>query len=59
MSRLKRLADFKHSERIPRPVIKALPMQFGDDTATRRMVLHHVKRVLAQHKEEIQNLADK
>ena len=56
---MKRLADFKHNEQIPRPVIKALPMQFGDDEATRRMVLHHVKRVLAQHKEEIQNLADK
>ncbi len=56
---MKRLADFKHNERIPRPVIKALPIQFGDDEATRRIVLHHVKRVLAQHKEEIQNLADK
>ena len=56
---MKRLADFKNNERIPRPVIKALPIQFGDDTATRRIVLHHVKRVISQHKEEIQNLADK
>lgn len=39
--------------------MKALPIQFVDDTATRRIVLHHVKRVLAQYKEEIQNLADK
>ena len=56
---MKRLADFKNNERIPRPVIKALPIQFGDDKATRRIVLHHVKRVISQHKEEIQNLANK
>lgn len=59
INRMKRLKDFKIAEQISRPVIKALPMQFGDDEATRRMVLHHVKRVLAQHKEEIQNLANK
>lgn len=56
---MKRLVDFKNNERIPRPVIKALPMQFGDDEATRRIALYHVKRVISQHKEEIQNLADK
>ena len=42
--RVKRLADFKNNERIPRPVIKALPMQFGDDEPTRRIVLHHARR---------------
>jgi len=47
---MKRLADFKNNERIPRPVIKALPMQFGDDAATRRIALHHAKRVIGQHK---------
>lgn len=56
---MKRLTDFKNNERIPRPVIKALPMEFGDVEATRRIALHHVKRMISQHKEEIQNLANK
>lgn len=57
--RMKRLADFKNNERIPRSVIKALPMKFGDDEPTRRIVLHHARRVILQHKEEIQKLAYK
>ena len=57
--RMKRLADFKNNERIPRSVIKALPMQFGDDEPTRCIVLHHARRVILQHKEEIQKLAYK
>ena len=56
---MKRLADFKNNERIPRSVIKALPMQFGDDEPTRCIVLHHARRVILQHKEEIQKLAYK
>lgn len=57
---MKRLADFKNNEQIPRPVIKALPMEFGDVEATRRIAFHHyAKRVISQHKEEIQNLAEK
>ena len=57
--RMKRLADFKNNERIPRSVIKALPMKFGDDEPTRRIVLHHARRVILQHKEEIQKSAYK
>ncbi|MBJ9905631.1 hypothetical protein [Acinetobacter bereziniae] len=56
---MKRLADFKNNERIPRSVIKALPMKFGDDEPTRRIVLHHARCVILQHKEEIQKLAYK
>ncbi len=56
---MKRLKDFKVTERIPRPAIKVLPMQFGDDEATRRIAIHHTKRVISQHKEEIKNLAYK
>lgn len=59
VSRLKRLADFKSNERIPRPVIKALSMQFSDDATTRRIALHHAKCVIGQYKEEIQKLANK
>ena len=56
---MKRLKDFKVTERIPRPAVKVLPMQFGDDEATRRIILHHARRVILQHKEEIQKLAYK
>ena len=56
---MKRLKGFKITERIPRPTVKVLPMQFGDDEATRRIVLHHVKRVILKHREELQKLADK
>ena len=55
---MKRLKNFKITERIPRSAIKVLPVQFGDDEATRRIVLHHAKRVIRQHNEEIQKLAD-
>ena len=53
---MKWLKDFKITERIPRPTLKVVSMQFGDDEATRRIVLHHSKRVIFQHKEEIQKL---
>ena len=58
---MKRLKYFKIIERIPRPVIAklVLPMQFGDDEATRCIVIHHARRVIRQHKEEIQKLAYK
>ena len=56
---MKRLKDFKVNERIPRPVVKVFPMQFDDDEATRRIAIHHVKRVILQHKEKIQKLAYK
>ncbi len=58
---MKRLKNVKITERIARPVIAKLllPMQFGDDEATRRIVLHHAKRVIRQHKEEIQKLVYK
>ena len=56
---MKQLEDFKVNERIPRPAVKVFPMQFGDDEATRRIVMHSVRRVIRQHKEEIQKLAYK
>lgn len=34
-------------------------MQFGDDEAIRRIAIHHAKRLILQHKEEIQKLAYK
>ncbi|UUN96310.1 hypothetical protein I9054_002065 [Acinetobacter bereziniae] len=56
---MKRLKDFKTTERIPRPAVKVFPIQFGDDEESRRIVLHHARRVILQHKEEIQKLAYK
>ena len=34
-------------------------MQFDDEEATRRIVVHHARRVIFQHKKEIQKLAYK
>jgi len=56
---MKRLKDFKIPERIPRPAVKVVSMQFGDEKATRRIVLHHARCVILQHNEEIQKLAYK
>lgn len=50
---MKRLKDFKVTERISRPAVKFLSMRFGDDEATRRIVLHNTRRMILQHKEEI------
>ncbi len=56
---MKRLTDFKLTERISHPTVKVVCMQFGDNEATKRIVLHHARRVILQHKEEIQKLAYK
>ena len=47
---MKRLKDFKIPERMPRPAVKVVSMQFGDDEATRRIVMHSARRVILQHK---------
>ena len=56
---MKRLTDFKLTERISHPTVKVVCMQFGDNEATKRIVLHHARRVILQHREEIQKLAYK
>ncbi|WP_313484330.1 hypothetical protein [Acinetobacter variabilis] len=56
---MKRLKDLKVTEQILRPTVKVVSMQFGDDEATRLIALHHARRVILQHKEEIQKLAYK
>lgn len=56
---MKRLKDFKLTEGISHPTVKVVCTQFGDDEATQRIVLHHARRVILQHKEEIQKLAYK
>ncbi len=58
---IKRLSNFTLENQRPRSKIKVqvLGMQFGDDEATKRVVMHNAKRVIQQHKEEIQELAYK
>ena len=58
-NRIKRLKGFKITERISRQTIEVLPMQFGANEATRRIVMHHARRVILKHREEIQKLAYK
>lgn len=55
----KRLTDFKLTERISHPTVKVVCTQFGNDEATRRIALYHAKRVIGQHKGEIQKLTYK
>ena len=38
---------------------QVLSIQFSNDDATKRIVMHSAKRVIRQHKEEIQALAYK
>jgi hypothetical protein len=57
-NRVKRLKDFKITERISRPSVKVLSIQFADNEVTGRIVIHHVRHVIRQHREELQKLAD-
>lgn len=58
---IKRLKDFKVEDRKIRPTLKVqvLSMQFSNDEATKRIVTHSAKRVIRQHKDELQELAYK
>ena len=57
----KRLKDYTVENRKSRSngVTQVLPIAFEDNDATRRIIKHVVKRVIHQHKEEIQALAYK
>lgn len=58
---IKRLKDFKVENRKARPTIasQVLSMQFSNDEATKRIVMHSAKRVIHQHKDELLELAYK
>lgn len=51
--------DFKVTERISRPAVKVVCMQFGDNEVLRCIGLYHKKCVILQYKEEIQKLTYK
>ncbi|EXA68364.1 hypothetical protein J504_0401 [Acinetobacter baumannii 348935] len=58
---MKRLSDFKVENRRKRSAMagQILPINFSNDEATKRVVMHSARRVIKQHKEEIQELAYK
>lgn len=55
----KRLKDYTVEDRKVRSKITGdvLTIQFSDNEATKRVVMHSAKRVIQQHKKEIQELA--
>ncbi len=55
---MKRLKDFKIEDRKLRSTLErqVLSMQFSDDEATKRVVMHSAKRVIRQHKKKFKNL---
>ena len=57
----KRLSDFKIENRKPRSAMagQLLSIPFDDNEATKRVVMRSAKRVIQQHKKEIQELAYK
>ena len=57
----KRLKDYTIENRRLRSndITRILPIAFEDNDVTRRIIKHVVKRVIRQHKEEIQALAYK
>jgi hypothetical protein len=57
----KRLSDFKIENRKPRSAMagQLLSIPVDDNEATKRVVMHSAKRVIQQHKKEIQELAYK
>ena len=57
--KIKWLKGINLTERISCQTIKILPMQFDDKETTRRIVMHHARLVIFQHKEEILKLAYK
>lgn len=58
---MKRLKDYTTENRKARSTIAGqfLPIQFGNDEATKRIVMHSARRVIRQHKDELQELAYK
>lgn len=58
---MKRLKDYTVEQISNRNKISAqvLPMQFSDNEATKRVVMHSAKRVIKLHQEELKKLAYK
>ena len=61
MKMRKRLKDYSLDQISNREKVsgQVFPIQFSNDEATKRVVMHSAKRVINQHKAEIQELAYK
>ena len=57
----KRLKDYSLDQVSNREKVsgQVLPIQFSNDEATKRVVMHSARRVIQRHKAEIQELAYK
>ena len=56
---MRRLINFKNIEQRSRPIIEVIPMVFENNQATQRIVSHRLKRIIHQHRDELQKLAYK
>ncbi len=61
MKMRKRLKDYSLDQISNREKVsgQVLPIQFSNDEATKRVVMHSAKRVINKHKADIQELAYK
>ena len=61
MNMRKRLKDYSLDQVSNRQKVsgQVLPIQVSNDEATKRVVMHSAKRVINQHKAELQELAYK
>lgn len=53
---MKKLRDFE-KQPIKRPIVPLVEMSLGDNEASKRLIAHATKRVIKQHKEELEKLA--
>ncbi|WP_416334346.1 hypothetical protein [Acinetobacter guillouiae] len=60
-STVPRLKDFgiEHVATLDNVSMNVVAIDFKDDEATKRLVMHSARRIIKQHKEEIQELAYK
>ena len=54
-----KLKDFQTENRRSRNITLLVPMQLGEDEASKRLVIHTVRRVIQKHKDELIALANK
>ena len=58
---VRRFKDFMTENRKPRPpsMSQVVPLQFGDDEASMRVMMHAVNRVISRYLVELKKLAYK
>lgn len=56
---MKKLSDFTQNLHYQRPIVKVVPMDLSDHEAAKRLVTHAARRVIKQHRRELEQLAYK